>query len=311
MSKIIVTGGAGFIGSHLVPTLLSDGHKILVIDNLYSGRLEYVPAEADFVDLDLARADESEVFEVLRGYAPDAVIHLSAIHYIPHCVANPAETFLANVRSTDVIARAVRGIQTKKLIAASTADIYPVVDRIHIESETPAPSNPYGLSKFLLEEILAKAARTNPNLSCIAFRLSNVYGSRDTNPHVVPQIVKLLCSLAPEIWIGATDTSRDFIHVDDVVRAICTGLRQDSEKYDVFNVGTGHGTSIGEVLRILMEAAGDRRQVVQDKNLLRTYDRPSLTIDITKIRRVLKWHPTVGIEHGLTQLVQQVVLAPF
>ncbi len=311
MSKVVVTGGAGFIGSHLVPKLLSAGCKILVVDNLYSGRREYVPSEAEFVDLDLARADESTVFEVFRDYCPDAVIHLAAIHYIPHCVANPAETFLANVRSTDVIARAVRGIPTKKLIAASTADIYPLVDRAHVESETPAPNNPYGLSKFLLEEIIAGAARTNPKLSCVALRLFNVYGPRDTNPHVIPRIVELLGSRAPEICVGTMEATRDFVHVDDVVQAICTALLHDSGKFDVFNVGTGRATSIRQVLRILLQAAGDGRQVVQDKNLLRAYDRSSLTSDITKIGQILKWHPTVGIEQGLAQLVQQVVPSSF
>ena len=308
-AKIAVTGGAGFIGSHLVPRLLADGYEVLVVDNLYSGRREHVPAQADFVELDLARADESTVFEVFRDYCPDAVIHLAAIHYIPHCVAHPAETFLANVRSTDVIARALRSIPTRKLIAASTADIYPLADRAHVERETPAPSNPYGLSKFLLEEIVAGAARSNANLSCVALRLFNVYGPNDTNPHVIPRIVERLCSPAPEILIGATDTTRDFVHVADVVQAICTALVHDSGKYDVFNVGTGRATSIRQVLQILLRAAGDSRCVVQATDLLRSYDRPSLTSDITKIGRVLKWRPTIAIEQGLTQLARQAVLA--
>ncbi len=305
--KIVVTGGAGFIGAHLVPRLLSDGYEVLVVDNLYSGRREHVPERADFVDLDLARADESTVFEVFRDYCPAAVIHLAAIHYIPHCVANPAETFLANVRSTDVIARALRSIPTNKLIAASTADIYPVGERAHTESETPSPNNPYGLSKFLLEEIVAGAARSNPHLSCVALRLFNVYGPRDTNPHVIPRIVERLCSSAPEIRIGATDTTRDFVHVADVVQAICTALVHDSGKYDVFNVGTGLATSIRQVLQMLLHAAGDPRKVVQDTDLLRAYDRPALISDITKIGRVLKWRPTIALEQGLAQLVRQAV----
>lgn len=307
VSKIIVTGGAGFIGGHLVPKLLSLGYKILVVDNLYSGRREYVPAQAEFVDLDLARADESAVFDVFRGFCPDAVIHLAAIHYIPHCVANPAETFLANVRSTDVIARALRGIPTRKLIAASTADIYPLADRAHVENEVPAPNNPYGLSKLMLEEIVAGAARTNPNLSCVVLRLFNVYGPRDTNPHVIPRIVELLCNPSSEIRVGATGTTRDFVHVDDVVQAICTALVHDSGNYDVFNVGTGRATSIRQVLRILLRATGDCRVVVEDKSLFRAYDRSSLTSDITKIGRALNWHPTVAVEEGLTQLAQQAV----
>lgn len=307
--RIIVTGGAGFIGSHLVPELLRCDYHVLVIDNLYSGRREYVPQQAEFLNLDLARADESTVFEAIRSFAPDALVHLAAIHYIPHCVANPAETFLANVRSTDVLARALRGLATKKLIAASTADVYPLVDKIHSETETPAPTNPYGLSKYLLEEIIAGAARTNPGLSCVALRLFNVYGPRDTNPHVIPRIVELLRSTFPEIRVGATETTRDFVHVDDVVQAICAALAHKSEKYNVFNVGTGRATSIRSVLGILQQATADRRPVVQDKSLLRSYDRPSLTCDISKIVQVMNWRPTVRLEDGLTQLVSRAIAA--
>jgi len=305
LSKILVTGGAGFIGGHLVSLLASRGHRVLVVDNLYSGRREYVPEGAEFVNLDLALADESAVSGIIRCFRPDAVIHLAAIHYIPHCLANPSETFLANVRSTDVIARALRGLSTRKLIAASTADVYPLIDEIHKESETPAPSNPYGLSKFLLEEIIAGAARSNAGLSCVALRIFNVYGPRDTNPHVIPRIIELLHGSLPEIRMGAIETTRDFIHVDDVVHAIYAALTHESAEYEVFNVGTGRATSIRDLLRILMEAAGDKRSIVQDKNLFRTYDRPSLTSDITKITAALDWRPMIGLEEGLAQLVQQ------
>jgi nucleoside-diphosphate-sugar epimerase len=105
--------------------------------------------------------------------------------------------------------------------------------------------------------------------------------------------------------MGATETKRDFVHVDDVVRAICVALEHDSAKYDVFNVGTGRATSICDVLRILLEAAGDQRRVVQDKNLLRAYDRTSLTSDISKIMQVMNWRPMIRLEEGLLRLVQQ------
>jgi UDP-glucose 4-epimerase len=307
-SKIIVTGGAGFIGSHLVPKLLSDGHEVLVIDNLSTGRRECVPSQADFVEVDLARADEACISRLFRDYEPDAVIHLAAMHYIPHCLAKPVETFLSNVHSTEVIVRALRGLPTAKLIAASTADVYPAGAGAHAESETPAPDNPYGVSKLLVEEIVAVAARTNPHLSCISLRLFNVYGPGDNNPHVIPRIVKRLSGPEPEIRIGATETTRDFVHVADVVRAICRALQHEPGNYEVFNVGTGRATSIRRVMELLLASTGDRRQVVQDKRLLRDYDRPSLTADITKIGAVLNWRPTIAIEQGLAQLMQQAVM---
>ena len=306
LSKIIVTGGAGFIGSHLAPELLARGYEILIVDNLYSGRREYVPAGAGFIDLDLARADESTVSkysEILSGCR-----HPPCGNTLHSTLRRQSRRDFSGKRTLNRCdSPSLTWHSTQKLVAASTADVYPLVDRAHVESEVPAPNNPYGLSKFLLEEVIAGAARTNPNLSCVALRLFNVYGPRDTNPHVVPTIIGLLCSRSPEIRVGATESTRDFVHVDDVVQAICTALLHDTGKYDVFNVGTGQGTSIGQVLRILLQAAGDRREVVQDKNLLRAYDRSSLTSDITKIGRILEWHPTVFIEDGLTRLAQQAI----
>jgi nucleoside-diphosphate-sugar epimerase len=123
-------------------------------------------------------------------------------------------------------------------------------------------------------------------------------------------MVKSMASSCSEIRVGTTETTRDFIHVEDVVQAICAALVYDSGKYDVFNVGTGRATSIRQVLRILLDAAGDDRPVVEDKTLFRTYDRPSLTADIRKIRRAMDWVPAVGLEDGLTRLVQETILLP-
>jgi len=309
--KLIVTGGAGFIGGHLVPVLLFRGHQVLVLDNLFSGRRQNVPEGAKFANLDLARADDSEIFDIVRGFHPDAVIHLAGVHYIPYCLEHPAETFLVNVRSTEILMRAMKGLSTRKLIAASTGDVYSLRDIAHSETETPEPSNSYGLSKFQAEEIIAGAASCNRNLSCIALRLFNVYGPRDSNPHVIPRAIEQLRSPdVPEIPMGRTDTTRDFIHVDDVVRAISNALTHESGNYDVFNVGTGRATSIRDVLGFLRKAAGDQRPIVQDKSLLRSHDRLSLTSDISKITRVMNWRPTVRLEEGLTLLVQQAVLTP-
>lgn len=306
-SKVIVTGGAGFIGSHLVPELLSRNYRVLVIDNLHSGRQDNVPPEAEFLYLDLGRAEEFSIFEILHDFRPDTIIHLAGMHYIPACIANPAETFLANVRSTELLTRALSRLSIHKLIAASSADVYSALDKEHPESEPAAPVNVYGLSKVLMEDMLVSAARADPGRSSVALRLFNVYGPRDANPHVIPHIIKLLRSHSSELRMGATETTRDFVHVDDVVRAICSALEHETAKYDVFNVGTGQATPVREIVRILQQAAGERRTIVQDRSLMRHYDRPSLTADISKISQHLNWRPTVTIEDGLTRLLSEAM----
>jgi len=302
----LVTGGAGFVGGHLVDRLLGLEHQVLVMDNLFAGRREHVPRQAYFEEIDLGSADESRIFALVREFCPDYVVHLAAIHHIPYCLAHPGEVFASNVRSTDVVVRALEGLPTRKVVATSTGDVYPVTDAEHPETERPAPSNAYGLSKLLMEEIVACACRVNANLSGIILRLFNVYGTRETNSHVIPRIIELLHNRdLTEIRMGYLGGTRDFVHVFDVVSAICAALFRSSGKFDTFNVGTGIPTPIRVVLDCLMQAADDHRPVIEDEARFRSFDRKSLTANIAKIRGELGWQPAISVQEGLVPLLHE------
>lgn len=308
--KTLVTGGAGFIGSHLVEALLAQDHEVTVIDNFFAGRREYVPSGIELVEMDLGKADEEEVFAIFRGFAPDAVVHLAAIHHIPYCLANPGHTFASNVRSTDVVVRALHGLPTRKLIIASTADVYANTDVGHVESDSPAPSNPYGLSKLLSEEIAACGSRINPALSVVVLRLFNVYGPRETNSHVIPRIIGLIRTpIGDCVRMGYLGGTRDFVHVHDVVDAIVRALAYEDKKFDTFNIGGGSPTAVRDVLEILMKAAGDHRNVIEDQARFRQFERKSLTADISKARAVLQWTPTRTLKQNLASLLKEKLVS--
>jgi len=301
--KTLVTGGAGFIGSHVTDQLVALGHDVVVIDNLFVGRREYVNPKAHFECIDMATVPNKEWIGLLQAIKPDYVVHLAALLHIPYCMAHPEQTFATNVRGTELLVRSLEGLSVLKLVAASTADVYAIEDVIHSETEVSASRNVYGLSKSLTESLIAYAARTIPGLSAASLRFFNVYGPRDTNPHLVPRVVELLGNhLVPELRMGYLDGTRDFVHVSDVVRAVIAVLLADTGEYDVFNVGTGRQTSSREVIRILQEAFGDTRAVIEDRTKFRKFDRQSLAADITKIRGKVGWTPQIPVEQGLRSL---------
>jgi UDP-glucose 4-epimerase len=311
--KTLVTGGAGFIGSHVTDELVALGHDVLVIDNLFAGRREYLNPKAQFEHIDMATVPDREWISLVQAFNPDHVVHLAALHYIPYCMAHPEQTFATNVRGTELLVRSLEGLSVLKLVAASTLDVYGIEDVTHVETEVSAPCNVYGLSKSLTESLMAYAARTIHGLSAASLRFSNAYGPRETNPHLIPRVIELLGNdLLPELRMGYLDGTRDFVHVSDVARAVVAVLLADTAKYDAFNVATGRQTSSREVIRILQKAFGDTRAVIEDRTQFRKFDRQSLAADITKIREEVGWAPRIPVEQGLPGLVpkQQTAAEP-
>ncbi len=303
--RILVTGAAGFIGGHVTDRLEALGHDILAIDNLSFGRLENVAKGAEFRQLDMSSIEDEEFSKYIVSFDPQCVVHLAAIHFIPYCMAHPGETFASNVRATELLVRTLlRCPSVTKLVSASTMDVYAPNNTVHVESDIPSPRNIYGLSKVLTEQITRFAADNSDDLSAVCLRFSNVFGPRETNAHLIPDALELIASKSEsEIRMGYLGGARDFIHVFDVADAILTCLFNDTGKYEYFNLGTGVATPVRRVVEIIRDASGDNRPIVEDTNKFRTFDRKSLTPDISKVLRQTDWRPKIGIEEGLNALV--------
>jgi UDP-glucose 4-epimerase len=298
--KVLVTGGAGFVGGHLSQKLIDLGHEVLVIDSLFAGKREHIPTKAAFEQIDLGTVDEAVFFPIVKKFSPDIVIHLAAIHFIPYCMSHPNETFYSNVRSTELVCRSLEGLGTRKIIAASTADVYAPLDQVHCETDQPAPVNVYGLSKLLTEQILEYSTRTMEQLEGVSLRFFNIYGPQETNPHLIPRVVDLINNNElNEIRLGYLGASRDFVHVFDVVDAIIASMNSDTGKYNFFNVGTGKGSKVRDVVNRLQAIAEDVKPVIEDKANFRKFDRESLTPNVDKIYQATGWKASISIEEGL------------
>jgi UDP-glucose 4-epimerase len=302
--KVLVAGGAGFIGSELCRQLVAEQHDVLVLDNYFTARPGSLPDAVTVARVDLAAVDESDVRAAVLGFAPDYAVHLAAISYIPYCLEHPGDTFQTNVGSTERLCRALRETDCRRIVMSSTADVYQVNDDTHHEDDALGPRNIYGLSKALSEEILEYTSAVADTLSATALRFGNVYGPGETNPHVVVDAIEFVRAREqPEVHMGYLGAERDFVHVSDVARAIRTALFAETGRFSVFNVGTGTNTTVRDLVALLQELMGDDRRVVEDKRRFRKFDRDTLRVDVRRISDVLGWKADTTLREGLIGLI--------
>jgi UDP-glucose 4-epimerase len=301
---ILVTGGAGFVGSTFVSQLLAEGRQVIVYDDLFTGR-EPPPAPGLTVVLGDIR-DGERLAAVVREHRPGAVFHLAALHFIPYCNSHPVATMEVNVVGTQAVLESCRDSGVERLVFASSAAVYGIAARPHGEDEAPDPQDIYGLSKFLGEQQVAAFHRAT-GLPCVVARFFNIYGPGETNPHIIPEIFRQLADGHQTLALGNLTPRRDLIHVTDVARALRCFLEGEPSPYAVFNVGTGRAVSMAEVLAVLGDVLGKRIVVTQDPERMRPVDCPHLQADISRIQDAFAWQPQVTLEQGLRDLADVVL----
>ena len=299
---MLVTGGAGFIGSHIVDALLRERHNVLVVDNLTTGRLENVSPGATLLNSDIRdRAALEEIFQQLR---PTFVVHHAAQTDVRRSMREPQyDTEVNIIGSVNLIELSVRfGVQ--KFLFASTSAVYP--EQLHLpvdEEHLVRPLSPYGVSKFAVEQHLYLTRRES-GLNYTVFRYGNVYGPRQ-NPSGEAGVVaifaqQMLSGIQPTVFGDGTKT-RDYIHVDDVVKANLLALegRGDGE---VLNLGWGSEVRDVEVFETVRKSL--RVEVEPRFAQKRPGEADRICLDSRKARRLLGWTPEVGFEPGVLSTVE-------
>lgn len=301
--RVLITGGAGFIGSHVTEALSDRGAEVRVLDNFFVGKKEFVP---DQVTVEATDIRSEAAVEAIQAFQPHAVVHLAALHYIPYCNENPEETFEVNVMGTRNILQGSRlSDDLQAVVYTSSAAVYPPTDEATPETTPPGPMDIYGRTKLVGEELL-KLFHEETGVPATTARLFNVYGRNETNPHLIPAILEQIDGDSEEIELGNLTPRRDFIHTEDVTAAIVR-LLETADGYDTFNVGTGSAYSVKQVATHVIEQLDRDMTVVQEQERVRDSDRPHLQADITKIKNDTGWTPTVDLSTGLGRLVDHVV----
>lgn len=288
--NILVIGGAGFIGSHLVDLCIKKGYNTFVYDNFSTGKMHHlkgVPYDniivGDILDAEcLSRAIEIS--------CPATIFHLAAIHHIPTCEKQPKKAFRVNIEGTLKILELAKGVE--RFVFASTGALYDPANRGPLSEESPLnPIDIYGISKMTCENLL-KYFSLKDNIGVISARLFNSVGRRETNRHLIPDIVDQLIEGKREILLGNLTPLRDYIHVEDVAEALLLlGEIETSSKWDVFNVGTGVEHSVVDLVSIFSEVIGEEIKVVSVPELRRRIDRPTQKADITKLSSITGFLP--------------------
>lgn len=293
-----ITGGAGFIGRWLAAQCLQRHHRVTVYDNLITGResnLEEFAGEVELIRGDIL--DEAALAAALLRARPQVVFHLAAHHFIPFCEAHPLETLRVNVEGTVAVLRQAAANGVKTVILASSGVVYPGVDGPLREDEVaPAVHDIYGLSKLLAEQA-AEFFVSKGLLRCLALRLFNTYGPYETNPHLIPHIIRS-ARASGQIELGNLHTKRDYVYVEDVAGALLRCAELDGG-FTKLNVGTGCEHSAQEVVDCIAKLLGTRLEVVSTAERQRAVDKPHQVADVSKLRSLTGWQAEYTLESGL------------
>lgn len=304
VKTVLFTGGAGFIGSHVVPLLLERDYQIRVFDNMFRGDRDKMAelvatGRVELIDRDVRYG--GSVQRAMKGV--DSVIHFAAVS-INKSVADPDESFDINLIGNQNVFAAAADEGVRRIVFASTASVYGEPKRLPMHEDDPlSPLTPYCISKRAGEDLLGFYERTQ-GLSWIALRFFNVYGpGQKTTAYytsVINHFVNRLRQGEPPIIDGKGEQSMDFIHVHDIARATVAAL-EASQGNAAVNIGTGIDTSVAELARILIEAVGvDVEPQFRARDVLVS----RRAADITRARELLGWEPTIGVKEGMIDLVR-------
>jgi UDP-glucose 4-epimerase len=305
--RVLVTGGAGFIGSNLVRTLLTGDYQVGVLDDFSTGHVDNLHPAAWFRTLDITGPD---LTSAVAEFAPDAVVHLAAQTSVPVSVVDPERDHLVNVEGTRAVARAARAAGARLVLSASSAAVYGDPEVLPLpETAAKRPANPYGRSKLEAEAVLAEELRgSDTDFACLRF--ANVFGPRQDalgEGGVVAIFASKMQAKETPVIYGSGAQTRDFIYVGDIVSAIISALHAPEplalEGVDgpAYNISTGKEMSVDELASALRLAT--RYMGGIDKQPAREGDIERSVLDPSKVQAALDWSAHAPFENALGRTV--------
>jgi len=305
-SKILVTGGAGFIGSHIVDKLLREDIEVYALDNLYTGRMENIAHNKENPNFHFIRGDVRNlelVKKVAKGV--DAVFNEAAVVSVPRSVEDPILANEVNVNGTLNLLKASLDSNVKRFVQASSASVYGEAKTLPLhEGLATQPISPYGVSELAAENYV-KAFHRTYGIETVCLRYFNVYGPRQTySPYsgAITIFVNKLMRNEPPIIFGDGEQTRDFVSVEDVTQANMLAMEKKRAVGEVFNIATGVATSVSDLVKLLQEIMGktNLKPIREDS---RPGDIKHSFASIEKAKKTLGYEPRVPLDEGLAKLV--------
>ena len=298
----MVTGGAGFIGSHLVEQLLSEGHSVVVLDNFATGNPENLSSVKDSPGMEMHQVDiagDTDIGPLFTGV--DWVFHVAALADIVPSIENPVKYYRANVNGTVAVLEAARKAGVKRLVYSASSSCYGLPDEFPTPETAPArPMYPYALTKYLGEQCVLHWSQVY-QMPCVSLRFFNVYGPRSRASGTYGAVFGVFMSqkLAgkPFTVVGDGNQTRDFVYVTDVADAMLRAAQSDCSG-EIFNVGSGGTYSINHLVNLL---GGEVTYIPK-----RPGEPDSTFADTRRIRQSLDWEPQVDFEHGVGLMLDNI-----
>jgi len=289
--KVLVTGGAGFIGSHVVDYLMSLGHAVVVVDNFYSGRDHWVEQR---VRPEIARVDildRAALSAVFSNQKPEAVFHLAAHHYIPFCDSNPQAANDLNVVGTLNVLNEASRMGVQHVFFASTADVYAPSPRPHMEDDAIGPFTVYGRTKLIGEIICRGTIDWGWNTNLLIGRIFNAVGTRETNPHLVPEVIGQVARGATQLRLGNLFPTRDFVDLPTQAKAIVDATFA-VHGMETANICSGVAVRVQQMVDLILAEAGRPIEVVIDPAKVRPAERNNLCGTTNRLKSLIGWVPS-------------------
>ena len=301
--RILVTGGAGYVGRELARQLYA-GNEVCIIDRLFFGSDRLSVADRESVTLEqIDIRDAAAVAQVIARFQPEVIVHLAAVHFIPACENDPEGTVLTNVAGTvNLLLHCPPGC---RFVFASSGAVYqPSAEPHHEVNSVLAPSDVYGLTKLHGEQFV-RYFSAQRGFAAVIVRLFNVVGPGETNQHLLPEIVAQMKAGYPAIRLGNMWPKRDYIHVRDAAagfRATALAGTVAPGEAVIVNLGTSLQYSVAEIADRLRAVSGRDFAVEHDMSRARKVDRPFLSADIYAIRESFGWFPRLTIDDAIADL---------
>ena len=304
--KVLITGGAGFIGSHLADRLLELDNSVIVYDNFdpyYKGKRRNIEHNLKNLHYELVKGDILD-YERLKEAMKDVnvVFHLAAQPGVRYSMSNPVKVNTVNATGTINVLRAVRENDVDKLVYASSSSVYGNVQKLPMSEENPAePISPYGVSKLAAEHYCRTYCQTY-GLDVVTLRYFTVIGGRQRPDMAVHIFARRMLDDQEILIFGDGEQTRDFTNVHDVVQGTILAAETEGIKGEVFNIGSGRRTSLNELVKLLAETIGKKARIKHTE--AKQGDVRNTLADITKARTTLGYNPKVSLKDSLNEFVE-------
>lgn len=305
--KVLVTGGAGFIGSHMVDRLVNDGYDVRIIDDLSTGKLDNIRSFLTAGKVEFVEGDIRDVLLVTKSVDDiDVVVHFAALTSVPFSVKNPELTFDVNLCGTLNLIRACAQKDVDRFVFISSCAVCGNPESLPVREEHRTnPISPYAESKLIAERYCL-GFQQRQLLRSVTLRFFNVYGPRQgLNDYggVITRFIDRVKQKEPLVVYGDGSQTRDFVHVYDVVDAVLASMKSSDAEGEVFNIGSGKPTSINELAKTLLELANVNFAILYEKT--RVGDIKNSYADISKAKKLLAYEPKISLKEGLRSLLQE------